>query len=65
MLTASHVVHIRIVTAPDLDTTTRVELDGTIAFPYLGRIRAPGLPEDELSRLIERRLAEQNILADP
>ena len=65
VLTPMDVVTIRIVTAPDLDTTTRVEEDGTIAFPYLGRVRAAGLTEDELASRIERRLVERKILAGP
>ena len=65
VLTTSDVVSIRIVNEPDLDTTTRVEADGTINFPYVGRIRAAGLTEDELARRIERRLVELQIIADP
>ncbi|HKN27610.1 MAG TPA: polysaccharide biosynthesis/export family protein [Roseiarcus sp.] len=65
VLTTSDVVSIRIVDEPDLDTTTRVEPDGTIEFPYVGRIRAAGLTEDELERTIERRLVELKILANP
>ena len=65
VLTTSDVVSIRIVNEPDLDTTTRVEPDGTINFPYVGRIRAAGLTEDELARKIERRLVELQILANP
>ena len=49
MLTPMDVVTIRIVAAPDLDTTARVDEDGTIAFPYLGRIKAAGLTQDELA----------------
>jgi protein involved in polysaccharide export with SLBB domain len=63
VLTPMDVVTIRIVEAPDLDTTARVEEDGTIAFPYLGRIKAAGLTEDELARRIERGLVERKILA--
>ncbi len=65
VLTPMDVVTIRIVTAPDLDMTARVEPDGTIAFPYLGRIRAAGLTEDELARRIERGLIDRRILAGP
>jgi polysaccharide biosynthesis/export protein len=65
VLTAMDVVTIKIVNEPDLSTTTRVEPDGTIAFPYLGRIKAAGLTEDELANLIERRLIERKILANP
>jgi polysaccharide biosynthesis/export protein len=58
VLTASDLVAIRIVDHPDLDWTTRVEPDGSINFPYVGRIRAAGLTEDDLARKIETRLVE-------
>jgi polysaccharide export outer membrane protein len=64
-LTPMDVVTIRIVAAPDLDTTARVDPDGTIAFPYLGRIRAAGLTEDQLAEQIERGLIARKILAGP
>ncbi len=63
VLTPMDVVTIRIVIAPDLDTTTRVDEDGTIAFPYLGRIKAAGLTQDELAQRIEQGLIERKILA--
>jgi polysaccharide export outer membrane protein len=65
VLTASDVVAIRIVDHPDLDTTTRVEPDGTINFPYVGRIKAAGRREDELGQAVERRLIELKIVAGP
>jgi protein involved in polysaccharide export with SLBB domain len=65
VLTPSDVVAIRIVDHPDLDWTTRVEPDGTINFPYVGRIRAAGLTEDGLARTVERRLIELKIIAGP
>ena len=65
VLTASDVVAIRIVDHPDLDWTARVEPDGTIDFPYVGRVTAAGLTEDELARTIERRLVELKIIAAP
>jgi protein involved in polysaccharide export with SLBB domain len=65
VLTTSDVVAIRIVDHPDLDWTTRVEPDGTINFPYVGRIKAAGLTEDELARTVERRLVELKIIAEP
>jgi protein involved in polysaccharide export with SLBB domain len=65
VLTPMDVVVIKVVNEPDLDTTTRVESDGTINFPYVGRIKAAGLTEDELARAVERRLIELKILADP
>ncbi len=65
VLTTSDVVAIRLVDHPDLDTTTRVESDGTINFPYVGRIKAAGRTEDDLAREVERRLIELKILAGP
>ena len=63
VLTTSDVVAIRIVDHPELDTTTRVQPDGTINFPYVGRIRAAGRTEDDLARAVGRRLVELKILA--
>ena len=65
MLTTSDVVSIRIVDHPELDTTARVEPDGTIAFPYVGRIKAAGRTEDDLGRAVERRLIALKIIAEP
>jgi len=65
VLTTSDVVAIRVVENPDLDWTARVEPDGTINFPYVGRIKAAGLTEDDLARTIERRLIELKISAGP
>jgi len=59
------VVSIKVVGEPNLDTTARVAPDGTIAFPYVGRIKAAGKTEDDVARAIERRLVELKILADP
>lgn len=64
-LTTSDVVVIKVVNQPDMDTTTRVELDGTINFPYVGRIKAAGLSEDNLARAIERQLASRQIVTEP
>ncbi len=63
VLTASDVVSIRVLEEPDLDTTTRVEPDGTIDFPYVGRIKAAGRTEDDVAGEIERRLTELKIIA--
>jgi protein involved in polysaccharide export with SLBB domain len=65
VLTTSDVVAVRIVDHPELDTTTRVEPDGTINFPYVGRIKAAGRTEDDLGRAVGRRLVELKILAGP
>ena len=65
VLTPMDVVAIRIVDHPDLDWTVRVEPDGTINFPYVGRIKAAGLTEDDLARTVERRLVALKIIAEP
>jgi polysaccharide biosynthesis/export protein len=65
VLTQQDVVSIKVVNQPDMDTTSRVEIDGTISFPYVGRIKAAGLSEDELGHAIERRLASRQIVTDP
>jgi polysaccharide biosynthesis/export protein len=65
VLTSQDVVSIKVVNQPDMDTTARVETDGTISFPYVGRIRAAGLSEDDLAHAIERRLAARQIVTEP
>jgi protein involved in polysaccharide export with SLBB domain len=65
VLTPSDVVTIKIIDQPELNATTRIAPDGTINFPYVGRIKAAGLTEDELARAIEKRLIERQILAHP
>ena len=65
VLTPQDLVSIKVVNQPDMDTTTRVETDGTISFPYVGRIRAAGLSEDQLARTIERQLAARQIVTEP
>jgi polysaccharide export outer membrane protein len=65
VLATSDVVTIRIPGEPSLDTTARIEPDGTLAFPYVGRIKAAGLTQDELARTIEKRLVALKILAPP
>jgi polysaccharide biosynthesis/export protein len=65
VLTSSDVVAIKVVNQPDMDTTTRVEIDGTINFPYVGRIKAAGLSEDQLAHSIESQLASRQIVTEP
>jgi protein involved in polysaccharide export with SLBB domain len=65
ILTTSDVVAIRIVDHPDLDMNARIEPDGTINFPYVGRIQAAGCTEDALGQAVESRLIEMRIIAGP
>jgi polysaccharide export outer membrane protein len=65
VLTPQDSISIKVTNQPDMDTTTRVETDGTISFPYIGRIKAAGLSEDQLAHAIERQLASRQIVTDP
>lgn len=65
VLASSDIVVIKVVNQPDMDTTTRVGADGTVNFPYVGRIKAAGRTEDDLARAIEQRLASRQIVTDP
>jgi polysaccharide export outer membrane protein len=65
VLTPQDSITIKVVNQPDMDTTTRVESDGTISFPYVGRIRAAGLTEDQVARAIEKQLAARQIVTEP
>jgi polysaccharide export outer membrane protein len=65
VLTTSDVVTITIPGEPSLDTTARIEPDGTLAYPYVGRVKAAGLTQDQLARAIEKRLIELKILLPP
>ena len=65
ILTPQDSISIKVVNQPDMDTTTRVETDGTISFPYIGRIRAAGLSEDQVARAIERQLTARQIVTEP
>jgi protein involved in polysaccharide export with SLBB domain len=56
------VIQIRVLNQPDLDVQVRVAPDGTISFPYVGRFRAAGLPEDEVAARIRAALARAGII---
>jgi polysaccharide export outer membrane protein len=64
-IVASDVVQIRVVNQSDLDTQVRVEPDGTITFPYVGRIKAAGLTEDELASRIKAGLVKSDVVKAP
>jgi polysaccharide biosynthesis/export protein len=64
-LVASDVLQIRVVNQADLDTQVRIEPDGTIVFPYVGRIRAAGLTEDELASRIKSALEKADVVKAP
>ena len=64
-LVPSDGLQIHVVNQGDLDTQTRIGADGTIVFPYAGRIKAAGLTEDQLASKIKDALAKAAIVKDP
>ena len=64
-LTVDDVLQIKVVNQPDLDTTARVETDGTINFPYVGRIKAAGRTQDAVSAAIADMLRKKDVVKEP
>lgn len=52
-------VRITVVDRPELNTDTRVDSDGAIAFPHLGRVRLAGL-----SKMLAESYIAERLLAD-
>lgn len=61
----SDTVQIHVVNQGDLDTQARVEQDGTITFPYVGRLRVVGLTEDQVSNIIRTALERADVVKQP
>ncbi len=49
----------------DLSGTYRVDTDGTIVFPFVGRVKADGLQPNDLAEVLARRLQEGGYLRSP
>lgn len=64
-LVASDMVQIKVVGQSELDTQTRIATDGSITFPFLGRVQAAGLSEDELGDRIKQGLIKAAIVKRP
>lgn len=63
-LGAEDEIQIRVWSHDDLTRTTRVGLNGTISFPFVGEIHAQGLSVQDLQKELERRLGPKYII-DP
>jgi polysaccharide export outer membrane protein len=63
-LGAEDEIQIRVWSHDDLTRTTRVGLNGTISFPFVGEIQAQGLSVQNLQKELERRLGPRYII-DP
>lgn len=65
VLAASDTVQIKVVGQPDFDMQIRIGNDGSISYPYLGRIQATDLTEDQLAETIKNGLAKKGIIRRP
>ena len=65
LLSVDDVLQIKVVGQPDLDTTARVETDGTLNFPYAGRIHAAGRSQDDIARIIADKLKQADVVKEP
>jgi polysaccharide export outer membrane protein len=63
-LGAEDEIQIRVWGHDDLTRTTRVGLNGTVSFPFVGEIKAQGLSVQELQKELEHRLGPKYIV-DP
>jgi len=64
-LTTSDIVQVTVVNQPELNSSARIEPDGTIQLPYVGRIRAVGLTQDQLRDRIVAALKQADVVKDP
>ena len=59
------VFEVRVLGEDELSAQYRVEADGTIDFPFLGRITVDGLSSRDVGTLIASGLREHEIMVDP
>ena len=58
-------LQVNVVNQAELNTVVRIEPDGTISLPYIGRIRAAGLTEDQLKDRVTRALEKAEVVKNP
>jgi polysaccharide biosynthesis/export protein len=58
-------VNVSVFDAPDFSTTTRVSQSGDVALPYLGIVRLEGLNSASAASLVEKMLADSNLVVRP
>lgn len=59
------VVNVGVFNAPDFSTMARVSQSGDVALPYLGIVRLAGLNSASAASLIEKMLADSNLMLSP
>jgi polysaccharide export outer membrane protein len=65
LLTVGDVLQVNVVNQSELNASVRVEPDGTISLPYVGRIKAAGLTEDKLKQIITAALRKADVVKEP
>ena len=58
LLQARDVLNIVVVNETDLSGKFSIDADGTVSYPYVGRVKAAGVPLRELEATLRQRLAE-------
>lgn len=64
-LAAGDLFDVRVYGEPDLTINYRVEQDGMIDYPYIGRVEVADLEPTAIADLLETRLREEGILVNP
>ncbi|MDR3515061.1 MAG: SLBB domain-containing protein [Azospirillaceae bacterium] len=64
-LVPADVISIKVVAVPDLSTQVRVDTDGSISFPFAGRLVVGGLTPDEVGQRIRAALLHGQVVSDP
>jgi polysaccharide biosynthesis/export protein len=64
-LDPSDIITVKVLGQPDLDTQVRVDDDGTINFPFAGRLQVAGKTPDEVGRQLDAALQRANIVNKP
>ncbi len=59
------VFNVAIIGDDEVDGQYRISADGTIYFPYLGRVEVAGLPPSEIAEVLATRLVDEGFYRDP
>src|SRR5580704_19581088 len=65
LLTAGDVIQVNVVNQAELNTAARIAPDGTVSLPYVGRIKAAGLTQDQLGQQIAAALKKADVVKNP